>query len=214
MGTQAAREPAEALKWLFTLIPAAPPARSRTSQLHFSRRPGVSLLGTTFWGKNPALLTSGEGWSSSFQESSNLSSETLPQKNQVPHMLLFSKKKLDGKPGKPETSPPKQSSSQAALSPSKEVGHGHSPTAQTHPKRAQKQSLPLISCILQRAWLVVSAELGLNSRTVPVNQYHISKPRRRSGGRGCAIAWKTHRRSKRNPAGCLLDLIVIINIRR
>lgn len=128
-------------------------------------------------------------------------------------MLLFSKKKLDGEPGKPETSPPKQSSSQVALSPSK-VGHGHSLTAQTHPTRAQKQSLPLISPILQRAWLVVSAELGSPFGTVTVNQYHISKPRRRSGGRGCAIAWKTHRRSKLNPAGCLLDLILIINTRR
>lgn len=89
VGARAACEPAEALKWSCTPIPTAPPARSRASQLHFSRRPGISLLGTIFGGKNPALLSGSEGWSSSFHESSNLEQRDTAQKKSSPtHALV------------------------------------------------------------------------------------------------------------------------------
>jgi len=89
-GTQAAREPAEALKWSFSLIPAAPPARSRTSPLRSSGRPGTSLLGAIILGKNILLRYPAErGGAALSKKAAIFSSETLPRKNSSPtHVLV------------------------------------------------------------------------------------------------------------------------------
>lgn len=160
-----------------------------------------------FWGKKSCSANRRRGVEQLFpRKQQSLAARHCPKKNQVPHMLLFSRKKKKTWMGSLENHRhplPSEAAHRQLRAPTK-WDTVAAPQPQSHPMRAQKQSRALLSPVLRHAWLVVSAELGSPSRAATVNQYHISKPRRRSGGRGRAIAWKTHRRSTAQSSGLSL----------
>lgn len=92
VGAQAVGEPAKALTWWLSLIPAAPPSSFLDVLAALLSKTWHQSAGHYFWGKKSCSANQQRGVEQLFPRKQRcLNSQTLPQKNQVLHMLLFSK---------------------------------------------------------------------------------------------------------------------------
>lgn len=146
-GAQAVSESAKTLKWLLTLIPAAPPSSFLDVLDALLSKTWCQSAGHYFWGKKSCSANQQRGVEQLFPRKQQcFNSETLPPKNQVLHMLLFSKKKkkkLDGKPGKTRDISSQVKQPMSSSEPQQSRTRSHSPNATREcSKAAPATSLP------------------------------------------------------------------------